>query len=203
MTTTNSDVLIVGAGLAGFTAAVRASEQGAKVLLIDKSSGELGDGNVLMASGSLRAGGKSPKTDAKELYDFVMAEGVGFPDLVNSWSQTCGRAIDWLQTVGVEIEESAPGRIWLKQKAKSPTARSTKKMSARARSRVSNSKFVNLGGSFLSGIEGVSLIVENNRVVGLIGKRGGESIELRARATILTTGGFAANKELVKKYIGA
>ena len=103
--------------MAGFTAAVRASEQGAKVLLIDKSTGELGDGNVLMASGSLRAGGKSPKTDAKELYDFVMAEGVGFPDLVNSWSRTCGRAIDWLQTVGVEIEESAPGRIWLKQKS--------------------------------------------------------------------------------------
>ena len=33
------DILIVGAGLAGFTAAVRASEQGAKVLLIDKSDG--------------------------------------------------------------------------------------------------------------------------------------------------------------------
>ena len=90
----SSDIVIVGAGLAGFTAAVRASEQGAKVLLIDKSTGELGDGNVLMASGSLRAGGKSPKTDAKELYDFVMAEGIGFPGLVQSWSQTCGRAID-------------------------------------------------------------------------------------------------------------
>ena len=35
-------------------AAVRGSEQGAKVLLIDKSRGDLGDGNVLMASGSLR-----------------------------------------------------------------------------------------------------------------------------------------------------
>ena len=96
METIHTDILIVGAGLAGFTAAVRASEQGAKVLLVDKSRGELGDGNVLMASGSLRAGGKSPKTGAKELYDFVMAEGVGYPDLVNSWSQTCGRAIDWL-----------------------------------------------------------------------------------------------------------
>ena len=100
------DVLVVGAGLAGFSAAVRASEQGAKVLLIDKSRGELGDGNVLMASGSLRAGGKSPKTGAKELYDFVMSEGVGFPDLVKAWSETCGRAIGWLQTVSVEIEET-------------------------------------------------------------------------------------------------
>ena len=60
-----TDILVVGAGLAGFTAAVRAAEQGAKVLLVDKSHGELGDGNVLMASGSLRAGGKSPKTGAQ------------------------------------------------------------------------------------------------------------------------------------------
>ena len=51
-----------------------------KVLLIDKSDGEFGDGNVLMASGSLRAGGKSPKTNSKELYDFVMSEGVGNPN---------------------------------------------------------------------------------------------------------------------------
>src|SRR5438876_8001874 len=79
METIQTDILIISAGLAGFTAAVRASEQGAKVLLIDKSRGELGDGNVLMASGSLRAGGKSPKTAAAELYDFVMSEGVATP----------------------------------------------------------------------------------------------------------------------------
>ena len=67
MTNISSDVLIVGAGLAGFTAAVRAAESGANVVLIDKSNGELGDGNVLMASGSLRAGGKSPRTNPNEL----------------------------------------------------------------------------------------------------------------------------------------
>src|SRR5258706_824781 len=117
MESQSSDILIIGAGLAGFTAAVRASEQGAKVLLIDKSDGELGDGNVLMASGSLRAGGKSPKTDAEELYQFVMAEGVGNLDLVRAWSLTCGRAIAWLISSGVRLEESSPGRVWLDQES--------------------------------------------------------------------------------------
>src|SRR6266545_398627 len=111
----NSDVLVVGAGLAGFTAAVRAAEQGAIVVLIDKSNGELGDGNILMASGSLRAGGKSPRTNPSELYDFVMSEGVGYPALVKSWSETCDRAVDWLISSGVKVSESAPGRIWLDQ----------------------------------------------------------------------------------------
>ena len=198
----SSDIVIVGAGLAGFTAAVRASEQGAKVLLIDKSTGELGDGNVLMASGSLRAGGKSPKTDAKELYDFVMAEGIGFPGLVQSWSQTCGRAIDWLQTVGVEIEEPTPGRVWLKQQSEISYGPVYKKdVGPRAIASLKR-KFISLGGDYLNAIEGISLIVENNQIVGVTGKRNGESIELRARATILTTGGFAANKQLVQQHIG-
>ena len=197
------DVLVIGAGLAGFTAAVRASEQGAKVLLIDKSHGELGDGNVLMASGSLRAGGKSPKTGAKELYDFVMSEGVGYPDLVKAWSETCGRAIGWLQTVGVEIEETSPGRIWLNQESEISYGPVYKKdVGGRALTSLKK-QFLNLGGSYLNGSEGVRLIVVNGRVTGLIAKQNGAEIELRAGATILATGGFSANPELVKKYIGA
>jgi len=141
MNSISCDVLVVGAGLAGFTAAVRGSEQGAKVLLIDKSHGELGDGNVLMASGSLRAGGKSPKTGAKELYDFVMSEGVGYPPLVKAWSETCGRAIEWLQTVGVEIEETHREESGSTKRAKSPTARYIRKTSVAAPSRASKNNF--------------------------------------------------------------
>ena len=202
MTDSSIDVLVIGAGLAGFTAAVRAAQQGAKVLLIDKSTGELGDGNVLMASGSLRAGGKSPRSDAKELYDFVMAEGIGSADLVNSWSQTCGRAIDWLEAVGVEIEESAPGRVWLKQQSEISYGPVYKKDVGRRAIASLKRKFVGLGGDYLNGVEGVVLILDNNRVAGVSGKRNGEPIEVRARATVLATGGFAANKELIKQHIG-
>jgi fumarate reductase flavoprotein subunit len=46
------------------------------------------------------------------------------------------------------------------------------------------------------------LIVENSRVCGVRGKRADEEIELPARATILSTGGFSANKEMVKQHIG-
>jgi fumarate reductase flavoprotein subunit len=202
MDRTNSDVLVVGAGLAGFTAAVRASEQGTKVLLIDKSNGELGDGNVLMASGSLRAGGKSPRTDSHELYDFVMSEGVGYPDLVKSWSETCARAVDWLIASGVKVDESAPGRVWLDQFGEVSLAPVYKKdVGTRALARLKE-RFIQLGGSYVNGIAARQLIVENGRVRGIVGKRSNEEIECRARATVLSTGGFSANKELVKKYIG-
>ena len=196
------DVLVVGAGLAGFTAAVRASEQGAKVVLIDKSAGELGDGNVLMASGSLRAGGKSPRTDPNELYNFVMAEGVAYPDLARSWAGTCGRAVDWLIASGVKVAESGPGRIWLDQSGEVSLAPVYKKdVGTRALTKLKE-RFIRLGGHYRKGVEGHSLIVENDHACGIRGKQAGDEIELRARATILSTGGFSANKEMVKTYIG-
>jgi fumarate reductase flavoprotein subunit len=202
MQTLNSDVLVVGAGLAGFTAAVRASEQGAKVLLIDKSSGELGDGNVLMASGSLRAGGKSPRTNPRELYDFVMSESVGYPDLVKSWSETCGRGVDWLIASGVKVDESAPGRVWLDQSGEVSLAPVYKKeVGTRALAQLKE-RFIRLGGRYVNGIAARQLIAEDGRARGIVGKRSNEEMECRARATILATGGFSANKELVKKYIG-
>ncbi len=202
MQTLNSDVLVVGAGLAGFTAAARAAEQGAKVLLVEKSAGELGDGNILMASGSLRAGGKSPRTDPHELYEFVMAEGVAYPDLVRAWSETCGRAVDWLIASGVKIDENAPGRVWLDQSGAVSLAPVYKKdVGTRALAKLKE-RFLRCGGRYSSGIEGKNLILENDRVGGLVGKRGGTDVEMRARETILATGGFSADKRLVTKYIG-
>jgi succinate dehydrogenase/fumarate reductase flavoprotein subunit len=159
MVTKSSDVLVVGAGLAGFTAAVRACEQGVKVLLIEKSNGELGDGNVLMASGSLRAGGKSPKSNPAELYEFVMAEKVGYPDLVKAWSETCGCAVDWLINAGVKVSESEPDRIWLDQSGDVSLAPVYKKdVGTRALSKLKQ-RFEKLGGRYLSGVKGMRLIV--------------------------------------------
>ena len=202
METISSDVLVVGAGLAGFTAAVRASEQGASVVLIDKSAGELGDGNVLMASGSLRAGGKSPKTNPAELYEFVMAEGVAYPQLAKAWSDTCGRAVDWLVSAGVKVTENAPGRIWLDQSGEVSLAPVYKKdVGSRALTSLKK-RLEQVGGRYLNGVEGFRLIVEDGCVRGVVGNNLSEEIELRSRATILSTGGFSANKEMVKQHIG-
>jgi fumarate reductase flavoprotein subunit len=202
MNSISCDVLVVGAGLAGFTAAVRAAESGARVVLIDKSVNELGDGNVLMASGSLRAGGMSPKNNPRELYDFVMAEGVGYPDLVRAWSATCGRAIDWLVGCGVGLDEKEPGRIWLDQESEISLAPVYKKdVGRRALSKL-RQRFVQLGGRYMNGIEAVSLIREQERISGVAAKKQGEAIEGRSGSTILSTGGFSANKEMVRQYIG-
>jgi fumarate reductase flavoprotein subunit len=202
MNNLSTDVLVVGAGLAGFTAALRAAESGASVLLIDKSAGEFGDGNVLMASGSLRAGGKSPRTHPAELYDFVMSEGVGYPDLVKAWSETCGRAVDWLASAGVVLEETAPGRIWLNQESEISLAPVYKKDVGRRAVAALKARLEKLGGHYMNDTEGVSLIFEKGAICGIIARQQSNALERRARATILSTGGFSANQRLLRKYIG-
>jgi len=202
MNTPHSDILVIGAGLAGFTAATRAAEQGAKVLLIEKSSGELGDGNVLMASGSLRAGGKSPRTEPRELYEFVMAEGLAYPDLVQAWSESCGRAVDWLIRNGVKVDENAPGRVWLDQSGEVSLAPVYKKdVGTRALGKLKE-RFLQFKGNYINNVEAKRLIAESGRIRGVVGIQAGAEVEFRGGATILTTGGFSANKELLKKYIG-
>ena len=60
-----------------------------------------------------------------------------------------------------------------------------------------------LGGRYMNGIEGVSLLCENGAMRGITGRQRTESLELRARATRnLSTGGFSANEEMVRRYIG-
>jgi fumarate reductase flavoprotein subunit len=198
----STEIVVVGAGLAGFTAAVRAAEQGAKVILTDKSNGPYGDGNVLMASGSLRAGGKNPRTSPRELYEFVMSEGVGYPDLVKGWSEACGRAVDWLISSGVKVSESAAGRVWLDQSGEVSLAPVYKKdVGTRALASLKN-RLNQLGGSYVNGVKAEKLIYEGGRIGGVVGMQASEQIELRACATVLCTGGFSANKEMVKRYIG-
>jgi fumarate reductase flavoprotein subunit len=201
-TISECDILVAGAGLAGFTAAVRAAENGARVVLIDKSRGELGDGNILMASGSLRAGGRSPRSSPAELYEFVMAEGVGYHHLVEAWSKTCGRAVDWLSQAGVATEETAPGRLWLAQESEISLAPVYKRDVGRRAVAALKARLENLGGSYVRGTEAFSLITEAGAVNGAMVRQDSQSIAVRSRATILCTGGFSANKRLLRKYIG-
>ena len=103
---------MVGAGLAGSTAAIIAARTGSKVVLIDRSASGIGEGNTTMTSGFINTGGKPVRADPAELYDFVMAEGLAYPHLVKAWAETCWRALDFLESCGVardnQLEPESP-----------------------------------------------------------------------------------------------
>jgi fumarate reductase flavoprotein subunit len=64
-------------------------------------------------------------------------------------------------------------------------------------------RLLNLGGDFLCGVEAFKLIADDRHVHGLVGRKRGVNLSLRSRATILCTGGFSANPDMLRRYIGA
>ena len=58
------------------------------------------------------------------------------------------------------------------------------------------------GAKIIPGIPVVSLLKEGGRVSGVIVDDDGEEVEVAAKAVVIASGGFANNKEWIKKYTG-
>mmetsp|Transcript_13644 Transcript_13644/g.21660 ORF Transcript_13644/g.21660 Transcript_13644/m.21660 type:complete len:381 (+) Transcript_13644:152-1294(+) len=97
-----SQVIVVGGGLAGMSAAHTALEQGARVLVLDKSP-FCGGNSTKATSGINAAGSKTQRVlnipDTPEQFEkdttFSAAEGAR-PDLIKVLTHQSGPAVDWL-----------------------------------------------------------------------------------------------------------
>ena len=198
------DVLVVGAGIAGWTAGLRAAQLGAKALIIDKAPGDLGDGNTLMTSGSFYTAGMVPATDPEILFQTVMSQGVAAPELARAWADACARAVTWLEEAGVEITaDPRNGHPWLEHESRvcqGPVYRQDVGTKVLTKLRAA---FDRAGGTFWPGTRAAQL--ESSRpgvVTGVSAEREGLSIHIAARSVLLATGGFGANKEMLSRYVG-
>lgn len=203
MNTMSCDVVVVGAGIAGWTAALRAVEQGVNVLVVDKSTGELGNGNSLMTSGSYRAAGMNPKSSSpQELYRQVMQEGIAYPDLAKAWADNCARSIEWLRSSGIEMVETSVGTFALEPYSLISLAPVYKKDVGTAILTKLKSGFTKGGGNYANRVKASKLLANDGVVKGITAQKNGETIGIKSKATILATGGFSANREMLVKYIG-
>ncbi len=104
------DVLVIGGGGAGASAALLAQENGADVLLATKL--RFGDANTMMAQGGIQAADKENDTPANHYLD-VMGGG-GFtsnPDLVEALVSDAPGVISWLESLGVMFDKDSTGTM--------------------------------------------------------------------------------------------
>ena len=202
-----ADVVVVGAGMAGLTAALSAKEAGADVILIDKMAAIGGTTNLaggilvcvdselfeddLMAADSLEA--------VITYWDAHMAQsGVdsGYPDkdrLVNVLADT-GKTVDWLVANGIEFsgEPYAASTTYPMALANGGGAGLVKMLEACV-----TSKGVNL----ITECKATELVTdETGAVVGVIAETADSVITFKADSVVLCTGGISQNQELVEKY---
>ena len=105
-----ADVLVIGGGGSGTSAAIMASEAGAKVLLVTKL--RVGDANTMMAEGGIQAADKPNDSPAQHYLDaFGGGHFDGVPELVYTLVNKAPEAIKWLNDLGVEFDKEADGTM--------------------------------------------------------------------------------------------
>jgi len=104
------DVLIIGGGGAGSSAAIEAHEAGAKVMIVTKL--RIGDANTMMAEGGIQAADKPNDSPA---IHFVDAFGGGHfaakRELLSKLVCDAPEAIKWLNELGVEFDKDEEGTM--------------------------------------------------------------------------------------------
>lgn len=201
MSSTKADVLVVGGGLAGLVAASRAAELGATVLLLDKGS-FLGDGNTQTTTGAYYTAGIRPSSVPGELYARAMRGGAAYPELASVWADNCLRALNWLEHAGVEVDNH-PDVPLLEPHSSISTAPVYKIDVGTNIIKKLRAFFEMQHGVSMSKTRAVKLLSKGGKVVGLEAADSlGSKITIRSSATVLATGGFQANRELMRKYVG-
>ncbi|MBR4893320.1 MAG: FAD-binding protein [Clostridia bacterium] len=104
------DVLIIGGGGAGTSAAIEAHEAGANVMIVTKL--RMGDANTMMAEGGIQAADK--ENDSPAIH-FVDAFGGGHyaakRELLSKLVCDAPDAIYWLNNLGVEFDKDEEGNM--------------------------------------------------------------------------------------------
>jgi fumarate reductase flavoprotein subunit len=198
---TSTDVVVVGAGLAGYAAAIAAAEGGADVLLLEKTS-EPG-GSSLMSGGSFAFAGtplqreKGVEDGAELLYaDLVDSSGHEDDTLIRVFVDNQLESYEWLEGQGLVFStlshsggQSVPRSHGLDIKS------GFAGLQARA------GEFENLVVRSTSGVRVVN--ARAGRVTGVsfaTDAQVADDPEISAAAVVLATGGFSRSERLIRTF---
>lgn len=104
------DVLVIGAGGAGTSAAIEANKAGANVMIVTKL--RMGDANTMMAEGGIQAADKANDSPATHYVDaFGGGHFAAKPELLSTLVGEAPEAIEWLNELGVEFDKEKDGTM--------------------------------------------------------------------------------------------
>ena len=200
--TYETDVLVVGGGIAGLSAAVEARQHGADVILIEKAPREHRGGNTRFADAQMRfpheADAYGPRDyTADDMFDDLMriSRGRANRDLVRTLCDNARAAAEWLTALGLEWEAGYPHTAGYRR---SPKAGGQGLVDLLHR------RLEGLGGIVSYETAAVDLLLAPGGGIAGVRARGPEGlIDLHARGgTILACGGFQASVEMRVRYLG-
>ena len=200
-----TDVIVVGGGGAGIATAISASENGANVILIEKM-GYLG-GATMLSGGIIPAVGTKQQKDAGIADDNDwFARDILRPsnysvrkDLVYKVVEESKPLIEWIESMGVTFNVITNALYYGQSNYRMHLAEGGgKQMTATMIDHLNNIDNITV----MTNVAGTGLVTnENGEVIGVTANDGEKDFNIFAKNTVLATSGFAANKEMLEKYI--
>lgn len=196
-----TDVVVVGGGIAGLMAANKAADEGAQVMVLEKMPATGGTTSLALAafiavdSGLNVEEGMDDGIDAMMTYwEAVMSQGrdTSYPDYdkVRDVLGDSGKSIDYMVENGVPFMDSISGMLGSYPIAlvegRGPVLIESLEQAARDK-----------GVEVLLECEATELLVEDGVVVGVKAAGASEDVTVRAKSVVLATGGFSRNEEMV------
>lgn len=189
----DTDVLIIGGGGAGASAAIEADEAGVKAMIVTKL--RIGDANTMMAEGGIQAADKPNDSPAIHFLDaFGGGHFAAKPELVAKLVTKAPEAIQWLNKLGVEFDKEADGTMVTTHGGGTSRKRmhAAKDYSGAEIMRTLRDEVINRGIPVVDFTAAVEIILdENGRAAGavLMNMETKELLVARAKTVIIATGG--------------
>lgn len=200
-----ADVVVVGAGAAGMTAAITAHDLGAKVMLLEKQP--ITGGNSQLAAGGMNAAEtkfqarKGVKDSVQLMVEDTMKGGGNRndPALVEVLARNSAASIDWLDSIGADVSDvgrmggASADRTHRPSGGLAVGANIVRALRRNAQERGIDIRVNSRVVRVLQDAEG--------RVNGvLVQGKHGRVYPVHAKAVVFAAGGFSANAPLVGKY---
>ena len=174
------DLLVFGGGMAGMSAAARAASDGSSVILVEKGPA---------IGGSAMYAGFIWTAPTVEVMHEVNPEGD--PALSTRVVEGYGEGVDWVRSLGVHVADPV-----------TVLGYGRGSQTDMANYLLACERLVREHGELLAGWSAQRLLVEEGSVVGAeIENESGERRVIRARSTLLATGGFAGDPALRGEHI--
>ena len=209
---TSINVAVVGAGLAGLAAALRAAQAGLSVAVLEKSREAAYPCNSRFTGGLFHIAMDDMAGERDwTLRNVVEATyGQTHMELAQALVDTAPRTLTWLREQGVRMIKGGPDGLrnhalappGIQQTGLNPNGRPYwVGRSGDVMLRTLTERFTARGGVLRRGVRARRLLMENDRCIGLEAEEAGKTISVRADAVVLADGGFQANEELMKRFI--
>ncbi|WP_083461543.1 flavocytochrome c [Cellulosilyticum ruminicola] len=202
--TLNTDIVVIGAGGGGLSAAIEAHDAGANVIIVEKMP--FVGGNTARATGGINAAGtvfqeKLGITDTPEIHyadTLAGGENLNDPELVKYLTENAKNAINWLTDLGADLSDVGSLGGATNKRAHRPAGGAAV---GNHLVEVLSANVAERGIETMKNTEATELIVSGDEIIGIKAKSGNQEYIINADAVVIASGGFANNAEIYTKYV--